>query len=102
MCESRPLVAERLVGASGAFCTVYTAPVKLPLPAPVPPSLLATASAVVSSAARLSAIDRLPAPVLTVTVYVVPLPVNPVTDAPATPDVVSDQSCAETPVTGSL
>ena len=43
-----------------------------------------------------------PLPVFTVTVYVVPLPVKPLTDAPETPLVVSAQSSAETPVTASL
>ena len=41
-----------------------------------------------------------PLPLLTVTVYVVPLPVTPLTDVPVTPPVVVTwKSVASTPVT---
>ena len=43
-----------------------------------------------------------PEPVFTVTVYVVPLPLTVLTDAPDTPVVASEKSLASTPVTTSL
>ncbi len=43
-----------------------------------------------------------PVPLLTVTAYVAPLPVTPVIEVPATPEVVSEKSPASTPVTLSL
>src|SRR3989344_7109718 len=76
---------------------------KLPLPAPSPPILLADKSTIVSSSVTSSLIVPEPVPVLAVTVLVMPLSAETeVTEAPETPVVVREKSPVPTPVTDSL
>src|SRR5207244_10941335 len=53
-------VAWLIVTAGPLLSTVYTWPVKLPLPVPLPPSLFAELSTVESSSARFRPIEPLP------------------------------------------
>ena len=92
---------ETTVGAM--WSSVKTWPVKLPLPAPGPPSAVPKpeVSMMVSSSVRLRPSVPLPEPLLAETVYVVPLPVTPVMDAQVTPLATSAKSVVSTPVTDS-
>ena len=90
-----------IVTAGAVLSILYVWPVKLPLPVPVPPSLLPAPSTIESSSTRFS--PSVPSlPVLTVTVYVVPLPLTPVMVAPVAPAPTSEKSVEPTPVTLSL
>ena len=75
---------------------------KLPLPAPVPPSGLLAASLTESLSTRFRPSVPLPEPVETLTVRVASDPVTPLIDAPLMPLPGSVKSPASTPVTGSL
>ena len=79
---------------------VYDCPVKLPFPAPAPPSGTAP-DTMLSLSTRLSPKEPLlPVPVFAFTVQVVPLPVTEVIAAPTTPPACSSaKSDASTPVT---
>src|SRR5207302_7569281 len=71
-------------------------------PRPAPPRELVKGSLIESLSVTSRRMEPDPVPVLTVTVYVVPLPVTLVSEAPATPLVVRVKSVRSTPVTLSL
>ena len=86
--------------------TVYTSPVKLPLPLPLPPSLLVfgETSRTESSSTRFSPRVPLPLPALAVTVYcVVLIAATDMIDVPLSPlPTAREKSEVFTPVTASL
>ncbi len=89
--------AGTIVTVGEVLSTVYAAP-----PVNAAASALPAASTIVPFAATSRRTVPSPVPLLTVTLYVVPLPVTLVIEVPATPEVVSEKSPASTPVTLSL
>src|SRR6185295_14358724 len=85
--------------------TAYTAPVRLPLPAPAPPSFKLAASAIESLSTRFKPSVPVPVPADAVTMNVAALPASAtpvIAGEPPTPDTASAKSVASTLVTGSL
>ena len=99
------LVALEVIVIVGAVLSIVkNCPVaKLPFPNPVPPNLLEAMSNIVSLSVTSNRSVPEPAPVFTVTVRVVPVPVTPITEGPdIVPLDVMLKSAESTPVTDSL
>src|ERR687887_258002 len=95
------LVSARLMDETVGvvLSTVYTWPVKLPFPVPVPPSLFPAVSVMVSSSTRFSPSDPSPAPVEAVTVYEDPEPETPMMEGEVRPVLARAKSEEPIPVT---